>query len=78
LTNYQCRTVTTILRNKWYQLLRLDSVTGRWKNEYVAPVEWQWQGVNWEKPISLPLCTPQISHGMTGDWTRTPVWETGD
>jgi len=28
-----------------------------------------------EKPVSVPLCTPQISHGLTVDWTWTPVWE---
>jgi len=46
-------------------------------------VEHQWNDsdrgkteVHGEKPVSVPLCTPQISHGLTGDWTWTPVWGT--
>jgi hypothetical protein len=38
-----------------------------------ASVEWQWQGkteILWEKPILVPLCPPQIPHGLTRDWTR--------
>ena len=40
----------------------------------VAMVEWHWQGrteVLRYKPVPLPLCPPQISHGLTWDWTRT-------
>jgi hypothetical protein len=39
-----------------------------------APVEWNWQGkteVLGEKPIPVPLCPPQIPHGLTRDRTRT-------
>jgi hypothetical protein len=39
-----------------------------------APVEWNWQGkteVIGEKPVPLPLCPPQIPHGLTRDQTRT-------
>jgi hypothetical protein len=38
-----------------------------------APVEWNWQGkteVLGEKPVSVPLCPPQIPHGLTRDRTR--------
>jgi hypothetical protein len=40
---------------------------------YGEPVEWNWQGkteVLGEKPVPVPLCTPQISHGPTWDQTR--------
>jgi hypothetical protein len=36
-------------------------------------VEWNWQGkteVLEEKPAPVPLCPPQITHGLTGDQTR--------
>jgi hypothetical protein len=36
-------------------------------NEYGALVEWYWQGnteVLGEKPVTLPLCTPQTSHTL--------------
>ena len=36
----------------------------------VAPVEWNWQGkteVLGEKPVPVPLCPPQIPHGLTRD-----------
>ena len=38
-----------------------------------APVEWNWQGkteVLGEKPVPVPLCPPQISHGLARDRTR--------
>ena len=38
-----------------------------------APVEWNWQGkteVLGEKPVPLPLCPPQIPHGLTRNRTR--------
>jgi hypothetical protein len=38
-----------------------------------APVEWNWQGkteVLGEKPVPVPLCPPQIPHGLTRDRTR--------
>ena len=47
----------------------LYSVGGRWMNEYVAMVEWYWQGkteVLFEKHVPLALRPPQISHGLTG------------
>jgi hypothetical protein len=39
-----------------------------------APVEWNWQGkteVLGEKHVPVPLCAPQIPHGLTRDRTRT-------
>jgi hypothetical protein len=36
-------------------------------------VEWNWQGkteVLGEKPLPVPLCPPQIPHGLTWDWSR--------
>jgi hypothetical protein len=41
-------------------------------------VEWLWQGkleVLGQKPIQLPLYSPQISHGLVGD--GTPVSSMG-
>jgi hypothetical protein len=38
-----------------------------------APVEWNWQGkteVLGEKPVPVPLCPPQIPHGLTLDRNR--------
>jgi hypothetical protein len=38
-----------------------------------ATVEWYWQGKTeelWEKPVPVPLCPPQIPHGLTRAWTR--------
>jgi hypothetical protein len=38
-----------------------------------APVEWNWQGkteVLGEKPVPVPLCPPQIPHGLTRYRTR--------
>jgi hypothetical protein len=38
-----------------------------------APVEWNWQGKTellGEKPVPVPLCPPQIPHGLTQDRTR--------
>jgi hypothetical protein len=38
-----------------------------------APVEWNWQGktpVLGEKPVPVPLCPPQIPHGLARDRTR--------
>jgi hypothetical protein len=37
------------------------------------PVEWNWQGKTeelGEKPVPVPLCPPQIPHGLTRDRTR--------
>jgi hypothetical protein len=44
----------------------------RCMNEYGALVEWYWQGkteVMGGKPVTVPLCPPQISHGLTWDGT---------
>jgi hypothetical protein len=41
-----------------------------------AQVEWNWQGkteVLGEKPVPVPLCPPQIPHGLTRDQTRASV-----
>jgi hypothetical protein len=41
-----------------------------------APVEWNWQGkteVLDENPVPVPLCPPQIPHGLTWDRTRASV-----
>jgi hypothetical protein len=38
-----------------------------------APVEWNWQGKTeelGEKPVPVPLCPPQMPHGLTQDRTR--------
>jgi hypothetical protein len=38
-----------------------------------APMEWNWQGkpeIVREKPILMPLCWPQIPHGLSRDRTR--------
>jgi hypothetical protein len=38
-----------------------------------APMEWNWQGkteVLGENPVPVPLCQPQIPHGLTRDRTR--------
>ena len=38
-----------------------------------APMEWNWQGkteVLGKKPVSVPLCLPQIPHELTRDRTR--------
>jgi hypothetical protein len=38
-----------------------------------APVEWNWQGktkVLGQKPVPVPLCPPQIPHGLSRDQTR--------
>jgi hypothetical protein len=52
----------------------------RWKMSFFiftsngAPVGWNWQGkieALGEKPVPVPLCSPQIPHGLTLDRTRT-------
>jgi hypothetical protein len=43
-----------------------------------APAEWNWQGkteVLGEKPVTVPLCPPQIPHGLSRDRTRaSAMW----
>jgi len=42
-------------------------------NEQGAPVEWKWQEKTealWENPVALPLCPPQIPHGLVWHWVR--------
>jgi hypothetical protein len=46
-----------------------------------APVKWKWQWkteVLGEKPVSVPLCPPQIPHGPTRDRTQVclVIWLT--
>jgi hypothetical protein len=39
---------------------------------WIATVEWYWQGKTeelGEKPVPVPLCPPQIPHGLTRAWT---------
>jgi hypothetical protein len=55
---------------------------GRWWERWLvlfifpsngAPVEWNWQGkteVLGERPVPVPLCPPQMPHGLTWDRTR--------
>ena len=41
-----------------------------------APVEWNWQGkteVLGEKPVPVPSCPPQITHGLSRDFFSCPV-----
>jgi hypothetical protein len=42
----------------------LYSVGGRWMNEYGTLVEWYWQGKTAATPVPVPLCPPQVSHGL--------------
>jgi hypothetical protein len=68
-------TCTNVLFNDTVKLLPLYSTDDRWMNEYGALVEWQWQGqtkVLGENPVPVPRCLPQISRGLTWDWTRPP------
>jgi hypothetical protein len=47
----------------------------------LAPVEWNWQGkteILGEKPLPVPLCRPQIPHGLTRDRTRSSAVRGGD
>jgi hypothetical protein len=47
-------------------------VSRRWTNLYPALVEWCWQRKTedlWEKPVVIPLCPPQIPHGLAWDWS---------
>jgi hypothetical protein len=44
-------------------------------------VEWYWQGETeelGEKPVPVPLCPPQITHGLTGREPGPPRWKAGD
>jgi hypothetical protein len=50
-------------------ILRIPQMIWVWR----ATVEWYWQGKGeelGEKPVPVPLCTPQIPHGLTRARTR--------
>jgi hypothetical protein len=53
----------------YVSILRIPQMIWVWR----APVEWYWQGKAeqlGEKPVPVPLCPPQIPHGLTLAWTR--------
>jgi hypothetical protein len=52
----------------YVSILRIPQMVWVWR----ATVEWYWQGTTeelGEKPFPVPLCPPQIPHGLT--WART-------
>jgi hypothetical protein len=54
------------------QLIGLHSDGDKWMNEYRTLVEWYWQEhlKYTKKNLSkLPLCPPQIQHGLAWDQT---------
>ena len=74
-----CAHVSVIVSKQFFsalgndtKLLRLCMISDRWMKEHGAPVKWCWQGktkVLWEKPVPVPLCSPQITHGLNWDYT---------
>jgi hypothetical protein len=53
----------------YVSILRIPQMIWVWR----ATVEWYWQGKTeklGEKPVSVPLCPPQIPHGLTRAQTR--------
>jgi hypothetical protein len=53
----------------YVSILRISQMIWVWR----ATVEWHWQGKPeelGEKPVPVPLCPPQISHGLTRARTR--------
>jgi hypothetical protein len=53
----------------YVSILRIPQMIWVWK----ATVEWYRQGKTeelGEKPVPVPLCPPQIPHGLTQAWTR--------
>lgn len=58
------------------------SVCDRRRNEYGTQTEWYWQGTStWsDKPVPMPLCVPQIRHGLTRHWTLASaiIWRITD
>ena len=65
----------------WASALLITEV-GYWsEDEYWALVEWNWQEkteVLWEKPVTVLLFWPQISHGLARDRTRASVSSKSD
>jgi hypothetical protein len=53
----------------YVSILHIPQMIWVWR----ATVEWYWQGKTeelGEKPVPVPLCPPQIPHGLTQAWTR--------
>jgi hypothetical protein len=56
----------------YVSILRIPQMIWVWR----ATVEWYWQGKTeklGEKPVPVPLCPPQIPHGLTRARTRASV-----
>jgi len=57
-----------LISRSQFLMLYLYSVGGRYmKTEYRVLAEWSWQGeaeALGEEPFPLPLCQPQIPHGL--------------
>jgi hypothetical protein len=54
----------------YVSILRIPQMIWDWR----ATVEWYWQGKTeelGEKPVPVPLCPPQIPHGLTRPRTRS-------
>jgi hypothetical protein len=52
----------------YVSILRIPQMIWVWR----ATVEWYWQGETeelGENPVPVPLCSPQIPHGLTRAWT---------
>ena len=56
---------------------KLHSMNGGLRRHvYGALFEWYWQkktDVLWRKPMPLPVCPPQIPHGLAWDWKQAPA-----
>jgi hypothetical protein len=56
----------------YVSILRIPQMIWVWR----VMVEWYIDGKTeelWEKPVPVPLCPPQIPHGLTRAWTRASV-----
>jgi len=54
----------------YVSILRTPQMIWAWR----ATVEWYWQGKTeelGEKPVPVPLCPPQIPHGLTRERTQS-------